>query len=141
MNLRNFLLANTLIEVPFGLVALLAPAQVLFLAGATLGERAAGSAPEGILYARMFGTAIISMGLLSGLTLAMSPIVPLEVERLITVTLLVFHTLLAAILILGQLIGVRDGWGWSVVGLQLLFAGCFAYFRFSSKIARAEIGI
>jgi hypothetical protein len=135
MNLRNFLLANTLIEVPFGLVALLAPAQVLFLAGATLGE------PEGILYARMFGTAIISMGLLSGLTLAMSPIVPLEVERLITVTLLVFHTLLAAILILGQLIGVRDGWGWSVVGLQLLFAGCFAYFRFSSKIAREEIGI
>jgi len=133
MSLRNLFLANTLVEVSFGLVALLAPAQVLSLAGATLSE------PAGILYARMFGTAIISMGLLSGLTLATSPIVPLE--SAVTTTLLVFHSLLAAVLIIGQLTGVRDSWGWTVVGLHLFFAGSFAYFRFSSKIAKAEVGI
>ena len=133
MSLRNLFLANTLVEVSFGLVALLAPAQVLSLAGATLSE------PAGILYARMFGTAIISMGLLSGLTLATSPIVPLE--SAVTTTLLVFHSLLAAVLIIGQLTGVRDSWGWIVVGLHLFFAGSFAYFRFSSKIAKAEVGI
>jgi uncharacterized protein YjeT (DUF2065 family) len=133
MSLRNLFLANTLVELSFGLVALLAPAQVLSLAGATLSE------PAGILYARMFGTAIISMGLLSGLTLATSPIVPLE--SAVTTTLLVFHSLLAAVLIIGQLTGVRDSWGWTVVGLHLFFAGSFAYFRFSSKIAKAEVGI
>ena len=133
MSMRNLFLANTLVEVSFGLVALLAPAQVLSLAGATLSE------PEGILYARMFGTAIISMGLLSGLTLATSPFVPLE--RAVRTTLLVFHSLLAAVLIFGQLTGVRDSWGWTVVGLHLFFAGSFAYFRFSSKIAKAEVSI
>ena len=133
MSLRNLFLANTLVELSFGLVALLAPAQVLSLAGATLSE------PAGILYARMFGTAIISMGLLSGLTLATLPIVPLE--SAVTTTLLVFHSLLAAVLIIGQLTGVRDSWGWTVVGLHLFFAGSFAYFRFSSKIAKAEVGI
>ena len=133
MSLRNLFLANTLVEVSFGLVALLAPAQVLSLAGATLSE------PAGILYARMFGTAIISMGLLSGLTLATSPIVPLE--SAVTTTLLVFHSLVAAVLIIGQLTGVRDSWGWTVVGLHLFFAGSFAYFRFSSKIVKVDIGI
>lgn len=132
-------MANTLVEVSFGLVALLAPAQILSLAGTTLGARAAASAPEGILYARMFGTAIISMGLLSGLALATLPIVPLE--SAVTLTLLIFHGLLAAVLIIGQLTGLRDSWGWTVVGLHLFFAGSFAYFRFSSKIAKAEVGV
>ena len=130
MSLRNLLLANTLVEVSFGLVALLAPAQILSLVGATLSE------PEGIFYARMFGIAIISMGLLSALTLATSPMVPLE--STVTTTLLIFHSLLTAVLIIGQLTGVRDSWGWTVVGLHLFFAGSFAYFRFSSKITKAE---
>ena len=120
MTVRNLLIIQAIIEVGWGLTVLLLPSQVLSPAGAILTEK------EGVLFARMFGVAIISLGWLSwsARAAATSDLWPVLLS-----TFLFFQLLLFIVLLIAQVTGVRTAWGWSVVGLHFLLAAGFGYFR------------
>jgi len=80
------------------------------------------------LVGQFLGAALVSLALLTWLVRNLSAS---ETRRAIVLALLVGETIGFVLSLLGQLNGILNVMGWSVVAVYLLFALGLAYFQFS----------
>jgi hypothetical protein len=120
MNLRNLLILNTLIPLIYGISYQLAPEAVLSLYGVTQGSGAT-------LLARLFGAALIGIGLLSFFS---RNVKDTEAQRAIIRSMLVYDVIGIIICVHGTVTGVMSAVGWTGVAVFLILGLGFAYFQF-----------
>jgi len=121
MKLRSLFIVNTIIALPFGVGAVLAPKAFLSLYGATLD-------PAGSLTMQFAGVPLIGIGLLTWLARNATES---ETRRAIVLALLITDIVGFIVALLGQLYGVLNVLGWSTVGIYLLLALGYGYFQFA----------
>ena len=121
MKFSTFMVIYAVVSVIFGLGFVLTPGQILPIYGVE---------PDAAmrLIGQFFGAVLISLALLSWLVrnLGVS-----ETRRAIVLALLVGETMGFILALIGQLNGVFNVLGWSVVVVYLFFALGLAYFQFS----------
>ena len=121
MKLSIFLIIAGVLGLAFGAPFVLAPVQLLSFYGVTL--EGAGS----IVVARLFGAALINLGLI---TLLVRNVTAAETQQAITLGGFVGDGIGFVVALLGQLAGVTNALGWSTVIIYLFLAVGFGYFRF-----------
>ena len=124
MKFKQLMIVSAFVEIGFGLILLLFPSQFVNLTGGVLSEG------EGKIYAKLFGAALVSMGVLSW---SFRDIEPSKVRDHVASTLMIYNTLASFVLLGGQLSQVRGPEGWVPVVLHTLLALAFAFFRFSNR--------
>ena len=125
MKLSNLMVIKAIICLALGIGMVLIPRPLLSFYDVTLG-------PGGILMTRLFGAALILLGLL--LWFARNAA---ESEALRAIVLAVFigDAIGFIVALLGQLGGVANALGWINVALYLLLALGFGYFQFMKPSA------
>jgi len=123
MKFSTFMLIYAVVSAVFGLGFVLMPGQLLPIYGVE---------PDAALrlIGQFFGAAILSLAILSWLARNLSDS---EARRAIVLALLVGETLGFIMALIGQLNGILNVLGWSVVVVYLVFALELAYFQFSKS--------
>jgi len=123
MKFSTFMVIYAVISAAFGLGFVLMPGQILPIYGVE---------PDTALrlIGQFFGAALISLAILSWLTRNLSDS---EARRAIILALFVGETLGFIMALIGQLNGILNVLGWSVVVVYLVFALALAYFQFSKS--------
>jgi len=125
MKLKNLLILNTVVSLPFGIGSVLAPRLFLSLFGASL-------SPVGALMTQYGGGWLIGIGLLNWFTRNSAES---ESGRSIVQSLLVAYLVVLVASLIGQFAGVLNVLGWMPVLIQSFFAAGFAYFLFVERKA------
>lgn len=120
MKFSTFMVIYAIVTAVFGLGFILAPGQILPIYGV---------APDVALrlIGQFFGAVLVSLALLTWLVRNLSDS---EARRAIVLALLVGETIGFILALIGQLNGVFNALGWSVVVVYLFFALGLAYFQF-----------
>ena len=121
MKFSTFMVIYAVISAAFGLGFVLMPGQILPMYGVE--PNAALN-----LVGQFLGAALVSLSLLTWLVRNLSAS---ETRRAIILALLVGETIGFVLALIGQLNGIFNVMGWSVVAVYLLFALGLAYFQFS----------
>ena len=121
MKFSTFMVIYALVSAVFGLGFVLMPGQLLPIYGVE---------PDAALrlIGQFFGAALLSLAILSWLVRNLSDS---ETRRAIILALFVGEALGFILALIGQLNGIFNVMGWSVVAVYLLFALGLAYFQFS----------
>ena len=121
MKFSTFMVIYAVISAAFGLGFVLMPGQILPIYGVE---------PDAALrlIGQFFGAVLISLALLTWLVRNLSDS---DTRRAIVLALFVGETIGFILALLGQLKGVFNALGWSVVVVYLFFALGLAYFQFS----------
>ena len=120
MTLGNLFIINAVISLVFGVAAVLAPALLMSFYGITL-------SPAGIVVTRLFGAALLSH---CALTWLARDAPDSEARRAIVLALLIADVIGFIVALLGQLAGLANPFGWSIVAIYLLLALGYGYFQF-----------
>ena len=120
MKFSTFTVIYTVVSAVFGLGFVLMPGQLLLIYGVE---------PDAALrlIGQFFGAAIISLAILAWLVRNLSNS---EARQAIVLALFVGETLGFVMALIGQLNGILNALGWSVVVVYLVFALGLAYFQF-----------
>ena len=121
MKFNTFMVIYAVVSAVFGLGFVLIPGQLLPIYGVE---------PDAALrlIGQFFGAVLISLALLTWLVRNLSDS---DSRRAIVLALFVGETIGFILALLGQLKGVFNALGWSVVVVYLFFALGLAYFQFS----------
>ena len=121
MKFSTFMVIYAVVSAAFGLGFVLMPGQILPIYGVE---------PDAALrlIGQFFGAVLISLALLTWLVRNLSDS---DTRRAIVLALFVGETIGFILALLGQLKGVFNALGWSVVVVYLFFALGLAYFQFS----------
>ena len=120
MKLSTFLIINSVIAIVYGLSYQLAPTTVLSLYGVTQG-------PSEIFLSRLFGAALIGIGLLTWFArYIQNP----ETQRAIIISMLVYDIIGALVCLNATFSGVMNAVGWTGVAIFTFLALGYAYFQF-----------
>ena len=121
MKFSTFMVIYAIVSAAFGLGFVLMPGQILPIYGVE---------PDAALrlIGQFFGAVLISLALLTWLVRNLSDS---DSRRAIVLALFVGETIGFILALLGQLKGVFNALGWSVVVVYLFFALGLAYFQFS----------
>ena len=121
MKFSTFTVIYTVVSAVFGLGFVLMPGQILPIYGVE---------PDATLklVGQFFGAALLSLAILSWLVRNLSDS---ETRRAIILALFVGEALGFILALIGQLNGIFNVIGWSVVVVYLFFALGLAYFQFS----------
>lgn len=126
--LKNFLTLNAILFVPFGLGMLLLPAVLFPLFEIDLDA-------DGILMARVFGSALLNLGLICYL-IRSEPSGALATKAILTGNFL-FHAFDAVSTFVASYTGVMNSLGWMFTSLHFILALGFLYFlRFQTSAQR-----
>lgn len=120
MTLAAFMAIHAVIALAFGIAFVLAPAWLLSLYGITLDA-------AGILMTRLFGAALIQIGLLAWLAKQVADAVA---RRAVLLAYFLGLGVGFVIILLGQVAGVLNALGWTSVAIYLLLALGYGYFQF-----------
>ena len=124
MSLKQFLTINGVLFVPFGLCMLTVPALLFPMFAIDLDA-------DGILMARVFGSALLNFGIICYLVRnELGASMPL---RAILIGNLIFHALDAISTFLASYYGVMNTLGWLFFGLHFVLALGFLYFLYDLK--------
>ena len=123
MKFSTFMVIYAVISAVFGLGFVFMPGQILPMYGVE--PNAALN-----LVGQFLGAALVSLALLTWLVRNLSAS---ETRRAIVLALLVGETIGLILSVIGQLNGIFNVMGWSVVAVYLLFALGLAYFQFSKS--------
>jgi hypothetical protein len=118
MRISYLFIIGAVLALVFGLGFVLLPEQLLSIYGIT-------TDPGGILTARLFGTALVGVGVLNWFARNADES---DARRAIVLGLFVLNALGFIVLLLAQLAGVVNGLGWVNVAIYLLLALGFGYF-------------
>ena len=124
MNLKNAFLLNFVLSAAFGLAFLIAPAQLLGQYGVILMPKA------GILLARLFGAAMVGIGLVSWFASARATG---DLRTNLALSFFVVDALAFLVTLMAMVDGVLNGMGWSAVLIYLLMGLAFGYFSLVRK--------
>lgn len=119
MTLRNMFTLNAVLAAFFGAAFVLAPAQTMAPYGATLPA-------HGLAIAQLLGAALVGVGVL---TWRARQLAEADAQRVIVPSLLVANGISAAVLLLAQLKGPGNVFGWLTLALYLLLAAAYGYFQ------------
>ena len=120
MKLSNLMVINTVVALVFGIAFVLIPAQTISLYGVT--------ADSALKYVgQLLGAALIGYGVLTWWAKNVSES---QARRAIVLALLVGDGIGFIVAFIGQLAGVVNTLGWSVVAIYLLLALGYGYFQF-----------
>jgi hypothetical protein len=125
MKFSTFMVIYALVSAAFGLGFVLLPGQLLPIYGV-----APGAALR--LIGQFFGAALLSLAILSWLVRNLSDS---ETRQAIILALLVGEVIGFIMALIGQLNGIFNTLGWSVVVVYLFFTLGLAYFRFSKSVS------
>lgn len=125
MKLRNLFIVNAVLALVFGAWLVLAPASLVSLYGGTLSE-------AGILVARLCGAAFLGICVL---TWSARNATDSDVRRAIVLAYFIANAIGFVVALLGQLAGVPNALGWSIVAIYLLLALGYGYFQFLKSSA------
>lgn len=120
MTLGNLFVVNAVISLVFGVASVLAPALLLSTYGITL-------SPAGILVARLLGATFLGICVLTWFARDAADSVA---RQAIVLGLFVENAIGFIVALLGQLAGVPNAFGWSIVAIYLLLALGYGYFQF-----------
>jgi len=120
MPLRTVLVINALIALIFAIAFLAAPAQLLNAYGVVL---PAG----GILLARLFGAALVQIGLLAWGARRLADAATL---RIIVLAYFLGSAVALVCMVLGQLAGVVNSLGWLSVAIYVFLTAGYGYTQF-----------
>ncbi len=121
MNFRNLMIVSTVLALTFGIAFVLIPEPLASLYGLTL-------TPAGTFIARLLGVEFVGYGLLAWFV---RNAVDSEIRRAILLAFFITDGTGFIVALLGQLSGITNLLGWSIVGVYLLLAMGFGYFRFA----------
>ena len=121
MKFTYLIIINAIIALAYGISYVVFPVFVLFIYGTTQG-------PGEVFMARLFGAALIGIGLL--LWLARN-IADSETQRAINLSMLVFAFIGAVAALHATLIGVMSAVGWTGFAVFSFLALGYAYFWFA----------
>ncbi len=121
LSIHDLLIIHAILEITFGLMIIFAPETLLILVGSTLTE------PEGILFARLFGVAAMCIGLTGWLFRNTNSA---EVKHKIVGILQMFQILMTVMLVVNQLYGTRNSWGWLIAAMHGIIAIAFTSLYF-----------
>ena len=118
MKLSNLFLINAVVAILFGLGFILIPVTVLSWYGVALNE-------AGLFVASLYGSALITFGLISWLVrnLASS-----DTLRAVILSFFIGDAIGFVLSLINQLQGVANSFGWSTVVIYLLLGLGFGYF-------------
>jgi len=119
MKLNNFLALKAIVTSVFGIVFVLMPAAAMSFYGAALG-------PGGLLMTRVVGACFIGIGLICWLDRNAA----YDALKGITLALFVGDSVGFLVVLAGQMTGVMNVLGWSIVAIYLIFALGMGYYRF-----------
>jgi len=125
MKLSNLLVINALIALIYGISYQLAPTAVLSLYGVTQG-------PGATLLARLFGAALIGIGLLTWFS---RNVKDTGAQRAIILSMLVYDVIGVIVCVQGTVSGAMSAVGWTGVAVFLFLALGYAYFQFMKPSA------
>ena len=120
MRFNTFLLIAGLLALAFGLAFALAPAPVLAAYAVTTDA-------GGLLMSRLFGAALINLGLV---LLLIRGVADPTAQRAIALGGFVGSIAGLLVALVGQLAGVVNALGWSTVAIYVLLASGYGYFGF-----------
>jgi hypothetical protein len=126
VKLKHLLSVSAVVQLPFGLGAVLAPNAFLSLFGATLN-------PAGVLMMQFGGAWLIGLGLLAWL---IRDVDEPETRRSLVTALLVMYVVASAVALLGQLAGALNALGWMLVALNGFLTLSYGYFAAGRSRAR-----
>ena len=121
MKFSTFMVTYAIVSAAFGLGFVFMPGQILPMYGVE---------PNAVLnlVGQFLGAALVSLALLTWLVRNLNAS---ETRRAIILALLVGETIGFVLALIGQLNGIFNVMGWSVVAVYLLFDLGLAYFQFS----------
>lgn len=119
MTFKNFLILNAILFVPLGLGMLLMPGILFPWFGIDLDA-------DGILMARVFGSALMNLGLIC--YMIRSEPVGAKATKAILLGNLLFHAFDAISTFSASYTGVMNSLGWTFTGLHFVLALGFLYF-------------
>lgn len=125
MKLKNFLIINAILFVPFGIGMLLMPTLLFPMFGINLDA-------DGTLMARVFGSALLNFGLICYLIRNEKPTAIGMTAVLIGNFL--FHVFDTISTFVASYTGVMNSLGWMFTSLHFILAIGFLYFLVSKKI-------
>ena len=120
MKLTTLFIVYAFVSAVFGLAFVFVPERSLALYGITL-------SPGGVPIVRLFGAALLELGLLSWFARKSGDS---EARQAIILAIFAGETLGFVVALYGQLSGVVNALGWSTVAVYLLLAIGFGYFQF-----------
>lgn len=125
MTLRNLFIVNAILALVFGVALVLAPALLASFYGGTLTQ-------PGIYIARLTGAAFLGICVLTWLARNATDS---EARRAIVLAYFIANAIGFILALLGQLAGVPNALGWSIVIIYLLLALGYGYFQFVNPSA------
>jgi hypothetical protein len=120
VNFRNLMIVSAVLALTLGIAFVLIPESLASLYGLTL-------TPAGTFIARLLGVEFVGYGLLAWFV---RNAVDSEIRRAILLAFFITDGTGFIVALLGQLSGITNLLGWSIVGVYLLLALGFGYFRF-----------
>lgn len=120
MKLSHLLIINAVIAIVYGLSYELAPTAILSVYGVTQG-------PGEIFLARLFGAALIGIGLLTWFARNISDS---KTQRAVILSMLVYDIIGAVVALHSTVTGTMNAVGWTGVVIFLFLALGYAYFQF-----------
>jgi FtsH-binding integral membrane protein len=123
MKLNTLFILNAIVALVFGLGFLLVPATLVSLYDVTLSD-------EGIFVARLYGTVILGLAVLTWLVRNSGES---EARGAIILAQLFIWAAGFVVLVYGQLSGLMNVLGWVMIVLFLLFTVGYGYFQFVKK--------
>ena len=123
MNFRTLMVVSTLLALGFGIAFVVIPGPLAALYGLTL-------PPDGIFLTRLLGVEYMGYGLLAWFVRNAGDS---QLRRAILLAFFITDATGFIVALLGQWSGVLNPLGWSIVGIYLLLATGFGYFRFVQR--------
>jgi len=123
MNFRTLMIVSTLLALGFGIAFVVIPGPLAALYGLTL-------PPDGIFLTRLLGVEYMGYGLLAWFVRNAGDS---QLRRAILLAFFITDATGFIVALLGQWSGVLNPLGWSIVGIYLLLATGFGYFRFVQR--------
>lgn len=124
MKLKNFLVLNAILFVPFGIMMLIMPATLFPMFGIDLDA-------DGVLMARVFGSALMNLGLICYL-IREEKAVAIGMKAVIIGNFL-FHAIDAISTFVASYTGVMNTLGWMFMGLHFSLAVGFLFYFIQIK--------
>jgi hypothetical protein len=125
MNFRKLMIVSAALSIGFGVSFALIPRPLASLYGLAL-------TPAGSFVARLLGVEFIGYGLLAWFV---RNVADSEIRQAVLLAFFITDAMGFLVALLGQLSGLMNGLGWSIVGIYLLLAVGFGYLRFERSSA------
>ena len=123
MNFRNVMILSAVTALAFGAAFVIVPG----LLGSLLGL---ATTPAVILMARLYGTALLGIGLLSWL---IKDVTERRVQQPVLLTFIVTDFGGFLVLLVGQLNGLMNALGWLIIMFLLLMSSAYAYLLWARR--------